>query len=102
MFSYLLSASDLSEVCSEGSLRLVDGDIAQEGYLEMCSNSVWGRICSYGWGTTDSYVACKGLGYQPNTGIGACVEDYMNACVYKHYSHQLIVCSSSTFEFSVG
>lgn len=85
-FSYIFSASNISEICSEGSIRLIDGDIVQEGYLEMCLDGVWGRICSYGWDTTDSYVACKEMGY-PGTDIGEYTEGCMNACVYRHHFH---------------
>ena len=52
----------------------------------MCLDGVWGRICSYGWDTTDSYVACKEMGY-PGTDIGEYTEDCMNACVYRHHFH---------------
>ena len=56
-------------LCPEGAVRLIDGDIEQEGRMEVCSNGIWGSICSYGWGTSDAYVACKQLGYNPGIGV---------------------------------
>ena len=56
-------------LCPEGAVRLIDGDIEQEGRVEVCFNGIWGSICSYGWGTSDAYVACKQLGYNPGIGV---------------------------------
>ena len=41
----------------------MDGDIDQEGRVEVCINGVWGSVCSNGWDDTDAYVTCKYLGY---------------------------------------
>ena len=49
--------------CSEGSIRLTDGDVEQEGRVEVCVNGVWGSVCDNGWDTTDAYVVCQQLGY---------------------------------------
>ena len=56
-------------VCDEGDARLVDGDIEQEGRLEVCMNGVWGTVCSSSFDTTDAYVACKQLNRGSTTGI---------------------------------
>ena len=34
--------------CEEGSIRLADGIIEQEGRLEVCVNEVWGSVCDEG------------------------------------------------------
>ena len=60
--TYLLLYVDPGE-CEEGSVRLVDGIIEQEGRLEVCVNEVWGNICDDGWDKTDAYVICQQLGY---------------------------------------
>ena len=55
-------------LCTDGSVRLVNGSIYQEGRVEVCVDGVWGSVCSSGWDTTDARVICKQLGY-PNSGI---------------------------------
>ena len=58
------SAQNISTACTDGSVRLVNGDIAQEGTLEICADGVWGTICKTEWSTVDSRnVACKQMGY---------------------------------------
>ena len=53
-------------------MRLVGGDLEQEGILEICANGLWGTVCSSGWSTIDSLVACKQMGYD----FGICKHDY--------------------------
>ena len=47
--------------CLEGSVRLADGDISQEGRLEVCLGGVWGSVCGDGWDQTDAYTLCQQL-----------------------------------------
>ncbi len=49
--------------CTEGSIRLVDGIIEQEGRVEVCINGVWGSICDDGWDKTDAHIVCKQMGF---------------------------------------
>ncbi len=49
--------------CTEGSVRLVDGIIEQEGRVEVCVNGVWGSICDDGWDKTDAHIVCKQMGF---------------------------------------
>ena len=56
-------------LCNEGSVRLANGSVEQEGRLEVCINGVWGSVCDYYWDQSDAYVACKQLGYS-NAGMG--------------------------------
>ena len=46
----------------EGSLRLY-GSGTDDGMLEVYHNGRWGSVCDDGWGTRESLVACKQLGY---------------------------------------
>jgi deleted-in-malignant-brain-tumors protein 1 len=52
-----------TECTTEGEVRLVDGIIDNEGRVEVCTNGIWGAICSQGWDTTDAHVICTQLGY---------------------------------------
>ena len=45
--------------CEEGSMRLVDGEIDNEGRVEVCLRGVWGTIYSGGgWTTPLAYFVC--------------------------------------------
>ena len=49
--------------CEENSVRLSNGDIDEEGQVEICTSGMWGSICSTGWDLTNAYVLCKQMGF---------------------------------------
>ena len=49
--------------CTTGQLRLMGGNIPNEGRVEMCMNNVWGTVCDDLWSSTDATVVCRQLGY---------------------------------------
>ena len=73
--------------CTDGSVRLVNGSIHQEGRVEVCVDGVWGSVCSSGWDTTDAKVICKQLGY-PDSGIAHSVIlilSHKRLCIFDTY-----------------
>ena len=51
-----------SNSCEEGSVRLQNGAIEQEGRVEVCTNGVWGSVCDQSWNETEAFVVCKQTG----------------------------------------
>lgn len=49
--------------CTEGALRLRDGQNELEGRIEVCLNGTWGTVCHDYWSGVDSLVVCRQLGY---------------------------------------
>ena len=49
--------------CEEGSVRLQNGAIEQEGRVEVCTNGVWGSVCDQLWNETEAFVVCKQTGH---------------------------------------
>ena len=49
--------------CITGQLRLVGGNVANEGRVEICMNNVWGTVCLESWENADATVVCRQLGY---------------------------------------
>ena len=45
--------------CTEGSMRLVNSTIENEGRIEACRSGNWGPVC--GVGEMEAYVVCKAL-----------------------------------------
>ena len=58
---------DASQDCTDGSVRLVNGVLQQEGRVEVCSYGLWGTVCQGDWNAIDAYIVCNQLGY---TGTG--------------------------------
>lgn len=50
--------------CDDRDVRLVEANVGT-GRIEVCTNTLWGTICSNSWDSVDASVACKQSGYSP-------------------------------------
>ena len=46
-----------------GVVRLVGGQSAYEGRVEVCLSQRWGTVTDNGWTTAEAQVVCAQLGY---------------------------------------
>ena len=53
--------------CQTGDVRLVNGQVKNEGRVEICINGNWGTVCDNGWGTNEAAVVCRQLGFDPGS-----------------------------------
>ena len=48
--------------CTEGDIRLTQGNSPREGRVEICKMDTWGTVCDNGWDRKDASVVCRQLG----------------------------------------
>ena len=67
-YLYFVSSKALPRNCSNGDLRLTDGDSEFNGRVDVCYGNQWGTVCGDNSWTSDTSGAstvCKQLGYSP-------------------------------------
>ena len=58
---YCLTDAESQRLCNDSDIRLVNGSTNGTGRVEICSDGVWGTVCSQGWDDSDATVACRQL-----------------------------------------
>ncbi len=49
--------------CTHADVRLLYGNYANEGQVEICVHSVWSSVCDVQWDSNDANIVCSQLGY---------------------------------------
>ena len=53
----------ITDFCQDGDVRLVGGQSAYEGRVEVCLSQRWGTVTDDGWSKAYVQVVCRQLGY---------------------------------------
>ena len=85
----LLIIMEFIASCSDGEVRLVEGESEWEGRLEVCFSRRWGTVGSDGWTQTNAQVVCNDLGYESDSGI-VCGY-YLAMPVYASFKHNIYI-----------
>lgn len=56
----------VSDNCSDGDVRLVNGSNVLEGRVEMCLNNAWGTVCDTFFSEDLADIICNQTGYRHN------------------------------------
>ena len=57
--------TDEERGCESGEVRLEGGFGSSDGYVELCAERVWVRVCSGRWDANATKVGCRQLGFDP-------------------------------------
>ena len=80
--SLCVSLTNIRCPCIEGDIRLAGTTSPSSGRVEVCVGGVWGTVTDDAWGSQDSRVACRQLGFWDNGERGIvvhsrCMEVYI-------------------------
>ena len=70
--------------CTDGAFRLVRGNNALEGRVEICINNAWGTVCDNAFSSEDTKVALSDLKCSHVIGSEASISSRVT-CVIMHW-----------------
>ena len=53
---------NVSDLCTQNTVQLVEGSSPNEGVVEVCQNGEWGTVCGDEWNMNDALVVCRQIG----------------------------------------
>lgn len=59
----LIYFPDANNTCTDGDMRLADGEAPNEGRLEVCFFNHWGTVCDDNFGNIEAQLVCRELGF---------------------------------------
>ena len=62
----IYNVCNVSVLCQDGDVRLVGGQSAYEGRVEVCLSQRWGSVTDSEWSAEDAQVVCRQIGYTIN------------------------------------
>ena len=60
----VIVCTDPNNTCTNGDIRLVDGETSNEGRLELCFNNHWGTVCDDDFDSVEAALVCRLLGFK--------------------------------------
>ena len=89
-YTYLIHIA-AEPICTNGQVRLVNGELESQGRVEVCFNNTWGTVCDDLWGEREAQVVCRQLGFNINDGIGMlCNTTVLSSCMLEHLAIEIL------------